>query len=138
MTHTCNRFNEEHPPGIDCLADGQVLHLLQWMDADTLLNVGRTSDRLYLLVCDKNVWRLLLNRVGAFTPEKIKELAVFVEKAKIPEMRQEMLREAGKRLKERAGEVRGRMMKFVLTIPGWGAPDTLEMYGGLHIEVMNL
>ena len=138
MTHTCNRFNEEHPPGIDCLADGQVLHLLQWMDANTLLNVGRASEWLYTLVCDKTVWKLLLKRVEAFTPDRTKELADYVEKAKSAEMRQEVLREAGKRLKERPGEVRGRKMIFVFTIPGWGAPDTLEMDVGLRNEVMNL
>ena len=117
----------------------QVLYLLQWMDADTLLNVGRASDRLHTLVSDKTVWKLLLKRVETFDPEKIKELAVFVGKTKKnPEIRQEVLREAGKRLKEQAGEVQGRKMKFVLTIPGWGAPDTLEMDVGLRYEVIKL
>ena len=138
QTHKCTRFEEDHPPGIECLADGQVLYLLQWMDADTLLNVGRASDRLHTLVSDKTVWRGLLKRVEAFDPERIKELAVFVEKTKNPEIRQEVLREAGKRLKEQAGEVQGRKMKFVLTIPGWGAPDTLEMDVGLHYKVTKL
>ena len=99
------------------------------MEADTLMEVGRVSDRLYTLVADKRVWRQLLKKIDAFTSEKVKELALYMEKAKSQEMRQEVLREAGKRLKEQARP--GNKMTFVLTVPGWGPPRTLEMDVGL-------
>ena len=56
QTHTCQRVVGDHPPGIDCLPDEQVIPLLLFFDTDTLLNVGLASDRLYHLVCDKEVW----------------------------------------------------------------------------------
>ena len=129
QTHKCNRFDGDHPPGIECLDDDQAIYLLQGMEADTLLEVGRVSDRLYTLVADKRVWRQLLKKIDAFTSEKVKELALYMEKAKSQEMRQEVLREAGKRLKEQARP--GNKMTFVLTVPGWGATHTLEMDVGL-------
>ena len=84
------------------------------------------------------MWRCLLKRVEAFTAERVEELAVYLEKAKRQEMRQEVLREAAHRLKAQEVHVdfqegllmdffHGHKMKFLLTIPGWGTPHTLEM-----------
>ena len=77
-----------------------MVHLFLSMDPDVLLNVGRASDRLYQLVGDKRVWRRLLKRIEAFTAERVKQLALYLEKTKSQEMRQEVLREPAHRLKE--------------------------------------
>ena len=51
QSQTCKRVPDEHPPGIDCLPDEVVRHILVRVDSDTLLNIGTniSNDRLYLL-----------------------------------------------------------------------------------------
>ena len=49
--------------GLDQLSDDQVLPLLLAMDADTLLNCGKASERLFNLICDRVVWRQELQNV---------------------------------------------------------------------------
>ena len=136
QTHTCNRDREAHLPGLACMEDNLVIHLLLHMDADTLLTVGRTSNRLYKLVCKMVVWRWLLKGIKDFTAERLQELRVFVKKAKSEEMGQdsgpisslllqEVLREAAHRLvKEK--EVGDKLISLSVSIPGWGKPYILR------------
>ena len=140
QTHTCNRDREAHLPGLECMEDNLVIHLLLRMDANTLLTVGRTSKRLYQLVCKREVWRWLLKGIEDFTEERLQELNVFVKKAESEEMRQEVLREAAHRLKMkeqvRFADWRGKeKVGLVVSIPGWGNPYILETAIGLHCEV---
>ena len=136
QTHTCNRDREAHLPGLACMEDNLVIHLLLHMDADTLLTVGRTSNRLYKLVCKMVVWRWLLKGIKDFTAERLQELRVFVKKAEREEMGQdsgpisslllqEVLREAARRLvKEK--EVGDKLISLSVSIPGWGKPYILR------------
>ena len=129
QTHTCNRDREAHLPGLECMEDNLVIHLLLHMDADTLLTVGRTSNRLYKLVCKMVVWRWLLKGIEDFTEERLQELKVFVKKAESEEMRQEVLREAAHRLKKEFvhhGESWGLLGTMSVSIQGWGKPYILE------------
>ena len=57
--------------GLDQLSDDQVLPLLHAMDADTLLNCGKASERLFKLVCDREVWRHLLKKAGVFNKDML-------------------------------------------------------------------
>ena len=129
QTHTCNRDREAHLPGLECMEDNLVIHLLLRMDANTLLTVGRTSKRLYQLVCKREVWRWLLKGIEDFTEERLQELKVFVKKAESEEMRQEVLREAAHRLKKEFvhhGESWGLLGTMSVSIQGWGKPYILE------------
>ena len=123
------------------MEDNLVIHLLLHMNADTLLTVGRTSKRLYQLVCKREVWRWLLKGIEDYTAERLQELRVFVKKAKkSEEMRQEVLREAAHRLKMkeqvRFADWRGKeKVGLVVSIPGWGNPYILETAIRLHCEV---
>ena len=60
----------DHLAGLDCLSDELVLPLLLAMDSESLLKVGRTSQRLFSLVCDRQVWRHLLKGLD-FTEEQV-------------------------------------------------------------------
>ena len=134
QTHTCNRDREAHLPGLECMEDNLVIHLLLRMDANTLLAVGRTSKRLYQLVCKREVWRWLLKGIEDFTEERLQELKVFVKKAESEEMRQEVLREAAHRLEKEqvhdgdksSSYANLNTMRFSVSIPGWGKPYILE------------
>ena len=130
QTHSCNRNPEAHLPGLDCMEDNLVIQLLLRMDADTLLAVGRANVRLYKLVCNQEVWRWLLKGIEDFTVERLRELRVFVKKAKkSEEMRQEVLREAAHRLKKEFvhhGESWGLLGTMSVSIQGWGKPYILE------------
>ena len=105
QTHKCHRVDGDHRPGFDCLDDLQVINLMLYLDVDSLINLGKASERLYHLVCDKKVWRSLLKRVEDFTTERVQQLTVFLEKSSSSqEMRQEVLREAARRLHEQVAE----------------------------------
>ena len=117
------------------MEDNLVIHLLLHMDADTLLTVGRTSNRLYKLVCKMVVWRWLLKGIEDYTAERLQELRVFVKKAKkSEEMRQEVLREAAHRLEKKFvhhGDKSSLLalldpMRLSVSIQGWGKPYILE------------
>ena len=80
-----------------------------------MLAVGRANVRLYKLVCNQEVWRWLLKGIEDFTAERLRELRVFVKKAKSEEMRQEVLREAAQRLeKEQVHDAYGLHLKSSL------------------------
>ena len=66
-----------HQASLDCLSDEQILPILLAMDSETLLALGRTSSRFYVLVSDRQVWGHLLHNVDEFTKEKVEELLVF-------------------------------------------------------------
>ena len=121
------------------MEDNLVIHLLLRMDANTLLTVGRTSKRLYQLVCKREVWRWLLKGIEDFTEERLQELKVFVKKAESEEMRQEVLREAAHRLKMkeqvRFADRRGKeKVGLAVSIPGWGNPY-IQTDVGLRLKV---
>ena len=106
-----------------------MIHLLLHLPPSTLLTVGRTSKRLYQLVCKREVWRWLLKGIEDFTEERLQELNVFVKKAESEEMRQEVLREAAHRLKKEFvhhGESWGLLGTMSVSIQGWGKPYILE------------
>ena len=81
--------------GLDDLSDEQVLPLLLVMDPDTLLNFGKTSQRFFNLVCDREVWRQLLKKTAEFTEEKVEQLRAF--KGSV-EMMPEVVKEAARRI----------------------------------------
>ena len=84
--------------GLDHLSDDQVLPLLLAMDTDTLLNCGKASERLFNLVCDREVWRELLKKSVEFTKERVEELKGFKGSKGSPEMMPELVKEAARRI----------------------------------------
>ena len=140
-------------PGLDCLSNEQVIHLLLAMDSDTLLDCGRASLRLYRLVCDRQVWRSLLKDISEFSKEKVEDLLLFAteggpdmtpEMTKgSPEMLPEILKEAARRIKfcdrrlgsEQAseqgqGDEGGiiKRVKIAVAVQGWDS-ETFEVDG---------
>ena len=114
-------------PGLDCLSDEQVLPLLLAMDSETLLRVGKSSPRLYSLVCDRQVWRHLLKEVVHLGKKQVKELAAFglglFGISGSPGMMSEVLKEAARRFVFLAGAV-----KLTIAIPSWGGGDDFEVF----------
>ena len=104
-----------------------------FLDPNSLLNLGRASDRLYHLVCDKKVWRSLLKKVEEFTEDRVRELSVFAENSdSSQDLRQEVLREAADRLKEEElllpDNPVALKIKLSVSIPGWGGnPSIVQM-----------
>ena len=130
--HTCPALPGEHLPGLHCLSDGQALPLLFAMDPETLLNCGRSSPRLYRLVCDQEVWRHLVRGVD-FTEEQVEELRLFgqglFEIEGAPEMMPEIVKEKAHRLAFGPSQV-----KVTISIQKiWGTPQTFEVDGN-HLE----
>jgi len=62
MAHICP-LNEDHPIGFDCLSDEQTLHILMFMDPDSLMNFSRVSTRMQQLGCDPNLWKLMFKKI---------------------------------------------------------------------------
>ena len=112
-------------PGLDCLSDEQVLPLLLAMDSETLLQVGKTSPRLYSLVCDRQVWRHLLKEVD-LGKEQVGELAEFglglFGIGGSPGMMSEVLREAARRFVFLTGA------SVTIAIPSWDGGDDFEVF----------
>ena len=131
QTHKCHRVDGDHRPGFDCLDDLQVINLMLYLDVDSLINLGKASERLYHLVCDKKVWRSLLKKVEEFTEDRVRELSVFAENSdSSQDLRQEVLREVADRLKEEEELLLPDNPKFKLSvsIPGWGGnPSIVQM-----------
>ena len=131
QAHKCHRVAGEHRPGFACLEDNLVIHLMIYLDPNSLLNLGRASDRLYHLVCDKEVWRSLLKKVESFTEDRVRELSVFAENSdSSQDLRQEVLREVADRLKEEEELLLPDNPEFKLSvsIPGWGGnPSIVQM-----------
>ena len=88
----------EGEKGLNHLSDEQVLPLLLVMDPDTLLNFGKTSERFFNLVCDREVWRHLLKKTAVFTKEKVEQLKAFMGSKGSKEMMPEMVEEAACRI----------------------------------------
>ena len=84
--------------GLDHLSDDQVLPLLLAMDPETLLNCGKASERLFNLVCDREVRRELLKKTKEFTKEKVEELKGFKGSKGSPEMMPELVQESARRI----------------------------------------
>lgn len=84
--------------GLAHLSDEQVVPLLLAMDPDTLLNFGKTSQRFFNLVCDREVWRQLLKKTAEFTKEKVEQLKAFKGSKGSEEMMPEMVKEAARRI----------------------------------------
>ena len=135
QAHKCHRVAGEHRPGFACLEDNLVIHLMIYLDPNSLLNLGRASDRLYHLACDKKVWRSLLKKVEEFTEDRVRELSVFAENSdSSQDLRQEVLREVADRLKEEEEELllpdnpEAPKLKLSVSIPGWGGnPSIVQM-----------
>ena len=130
QAHKCHRVAGEHRPGFACLEDNLVIHLMIYLDPNSLLNLGRASDRLNHLVCDKKVWRSLLKKVEEFTEDRVRELSVFAENSdSSQDLRQEVLREVADRLKEEELLLPDNpKFKLSVSIPCWGGnPSTVQM-----------
>ena len=138
QTHTCS-LPQDHMPGLDCLSDEQVLPLLLTMDSETLLQVGKSSPRLYSLVCDRQVWRHLLKEVDDLDQEQVEELVdfwlgpncdiklcsygLFGIRGSLG-MMSEVLREAARRFVFLTGAV-----KLTIAIPSyWEGRDDFEVF----------
>ena len=133
QAHIC-RLAGDHRPGLECLADGQLLPILLAMeDPDTLLSCGGANRRLHRLVCDMRVWRHLLKGIESFTHQRLVELAEFGKNDSCLEMMTaEVVKEVASRF-----EIRIRSFKVAVSIQGWGAPVTYEMVGEEHLEELN-
>jgi len=125
--HVCG-LPGDHLAGLNCLSDEQILPILLYMDADSLLNSGRSSDRLHRLVCDRKVWFHLLKQTAEFSKEKLEELVDFVPEKRRPELMPEVLRAAASKLP--SSDPRSSPIKIIWAVQGWGAPETLDMMGG--------
>ena len=128
QAHKCHRVAGEHRPGFACLEDNLVIHLMIHLDPNSLLHLGRASDCLYHLVCDKKVWRSLLKKVEEFTEDRVRELSVFAENSdSSQDLRQEVLREVADRLKEEEELLLPDNPEFKLSvsIPGWGGNPSI-------------
>ena len=142
QAHRCHRVAGEHRPGFACLEDNLVIHLMIHLDPNSLLNLGRASDRLYHLVCDKKVWRSLLKKVEEFTEDRVRELSVFAENSdSSQDLRQEVLREVADRLKEEEelllpDNPEAPKLKLSVSIPGWGGnPSIVQMDVKLQCDI---
>ena len=91
QAHICP-LNKDHPIGFDCLSDEQTLHILMFMDPDSLMNFSRfpliyiksisingpssfyvclnlesifdrVSTRMQQLGCDPNVWKQMFKKI---------------------------------------------------------------------------
>ena len=131
--------------GLDDLSDEQVLPLLLVMDHDALLNFGKTSQRFFNLVCDREVWRQLLKKTAEFTMEKVEQLKAFKGNKGSEEMMPEMVKEAARRIpfslkpmpvlefgnreEEDPSWLRGikNQVKVTLTIEGGWSNDSFEV-----------
>ena len=131
--------------GLDDLSDEQVLLLLLVMDPDTLLNFGKTSQRFFNLVCDREVWRQLLKKTAEFTKVKVEQLKAFKGSKGSEEMMPEMVKEAARRIpfslkpmpvlefgireEEDPSWLRGikSQVKVTLTIEGGWSNDSFEV-----------
>ena len=132
--------------GLDDLSDEQVLPFLLVMDPDTLLNFGKTSQRFFNLVCDREVWRQLLKKTAEFTEEKVEQLRAFKgNKGSVEMMPPEMVKESASRIpfslkpmpvlefgvleEEDARWLRGikNQVKVTLTVEGGWSKDSFEV-----------
>ena len=116
----------------------QVLPILLNLDPDDLLNLGRTSPRLYRLVSDWEVWTHLLKRVARFSNERVEQLINFREESTRfgivprPKMIMEVVKEVAFRCQEEAlaeeGPL-GRGLRVTLALDNGKAAHTYEMTG---------
>ena len=125
--------------GLAHLSDEQVVPLLLAMDPDTLLNFGKISERFFNLVCDREVWRQLLEKTAEFTKEKVEQLKAFKGSKGSEEMMPEMVKEAARRipfslkpipvLEEDPSWLRGikSRVRVTLTIEGGWSNDFIEV-----------
>ena len=156
QVHICS-LPGDHFPGFDCLPDEQILPLLLAIDSETLLKVGRTSQRLHTLVCDRRVWRHLLKGLD-LTKERVKEVLLFALGSNgspsleriIPVLEENVSYQLNehwfkvwsskfgiKRSPEMLSEVLKEVatqsiyltgaVKLTIKIQSWGAPDTFEV-----------
>ena len=134
--------------GLDQLSDDQVLPLLHAMDADTLLNCGKASERLFKLVCDREIWRHLLKKAEVFNKDMLGELKAFKGTKGGPEMMPEVVIEAARRIlfsplpltgpipspREGGDWNQEKRVRVQVTIEGgWGNSDTFDV-DGKHLE----
>ena len=137
--HMCS-LPGDHLAGLDCLSDELVLPLLLAMDSESLLKVGRTSQRLFSLVCDRQVWRHLLKGLDFTEEQMLEQVLTLLRLPKMmdseaktkgifefwsnenPEMMSEILKEMATRSIYLTGTV-----KLKIEIQSWGAPETFEV-----------
>ena len=120
-----------------------MLPILLNLDPDDLLNIGRTSPRLYRLVSDWEVWTHLLKRVTRFSNERVEQLINFREESSRfgivprPKMILEMVKEVAFRCQEVLPLPLGLGWRVTLALDNEEAAHTYEMTGDNYREEFN-
>jgi len=111
----------------DYLPDEVVVHLCHYMDSYSLLKFGRSSVRLYNLVCTPLVWRRLLRGIADFTVSKVRMLMFFANRGDSLYKMTEVLREIASRNLFSVGH---DIVRVRVTIEGWCASKTYDLCAG--------
>jgi len=98
------------------LPDEVIVHLCRYLDSYSLLKFGRSSSRMYNMVCTPEVWRRLLKGIEEFTDAKLRMLMFFANKGDSANLMTEVLREIATRNLFKEGEGVDRLQ---VTIGGW-------------------
>jgi len=103
------------------------VRLCSYMDSYSLLKFGRSSARLYNLVCTPLVWRRLLRGIADFTVAKVRMLMFFANRGDSLYKMTEVLREIASRNLFSVGH---DIVRVRVTIEGWSASKTYDLCAG--------
>jgi len=106
------------------LPDELVVHMCRYMDSYSLLKFGRSSSRLYNIVCTLEVWRRLLRGIEDFTEAKVRMLMFFANRGNFLYMMTEVLREIASRNLFSVGQ---DIVRVRVTIGGWCFANTYDL-----------
>jgi len=109
---------------LNYLPDELVVHMCRYMDSYSLLKFGRSSSRLYNVVCTPEVWRRLLRGIEDFTEAKVRMLMFFANKGDFLYMMTEVLREIASRNLFSAGH---DIVRVRVIIEGWCVAKTYDL-----------
>jgi len=98
------------------LPDELVVHICCYMDSYSMLKFGRSSSRLYNVVCSPELWRRLLSGIEEFSEAKVRMLMFFAKKGDFLQMMTEVLREIASRHIFSKGQ---DIVRVKVTIGGW-------------------
>lgn len=106
------------------LPDELVALMCCYMDSYSLLKFGRSSARLYNIVCTPLVWKSLLRGIADFTEAKVRMLKFFANRGDSLNMMTEVLREIASRNLFTAGQ---HIVRVRVVIEGWCAAKTYDL-----------
>jgi len=106
------------------LPEELVVHICHYMDSYTLLKFGRSSSRLYNVVCSPEVWRRVLWGIEEFSAAKVRMLMFFARKGDFLHMMTEVLREIASRHTFSKGK---DIFRVKVTIGGWSEAKAYDM-----------